>query len=415
MAETLEIKLVDFREWLEQETVLIVEPLKAEGRKLLDEVKAKLDDLMESSNRLLDEAERKMNEGGRKTYRRAKVQYKLARNISEIIEQVTIPYELSQENLDTFCEELEKTLTKVGRERGRWFPVISPYFIMNRRRFDVALKRAMDSLEEMRFFSSDKYANAKTVEEAFSIVTKLYASLGELKAFESNKKRVEARVAALKKRITDNHQKIIAIQDQREIVELSQINEEIEGLEKEVKHSLRHLQKPFLKFQSLVQSSHYSLFLDETRKLSEYLSSPFKALATEDVGYPALKKILQKMNDAFAQKKLNLKKSRLKKARDQIDAILHKDTLFSLHQSCKEAFSKKQQLSISRAITESRSELVQLQKNLSNLEKRKELLDSRVALVEKKTKDTLGKIEDKKRELEKIVLELTDKKVEILL
>ncbi len=31
MAETLEIQLVDFREWLEQETVFIVEPLKAEG------------------------------------------------------------------------------------------------------------------------------------------------------------------------------------------------------------------------------------------------------------------------------------------------------------------------------------------------------------------------------------------------
>ncbi len=370
---------------------------------------------MESSNRLLDEAERKMNEGGRKTYRRAKVQYKLARNISEIIEQVTIPYELSQENLDAFCEELEKTLAKVGRERGKWFPVISPYFIMNRRRFDVALKRAMDSLEEMRFFSSDRYANAKAVEEAFSIVTKLYTSLGELGAFESNKTKIEAKEATLKKRIAENHQKIITIQGQREIVELSQINEEIEGLEKEVKHNLRHLQKPFLKLQSLVQSSHYSLFLDETKKLGEYLSSPFTALATEDVGYPMLKKILQKMNDAFAQKKLSLKRSRLRKAKDQIDAILHKDILFSLHQSCKEAFSKKQQLSTSRTIAESRNELVQLQKNLRNLQKRKELLDSRVAILEKKTKDTLGKIEDKKRELEEIVLELTIKKVHILL
>ncbi len=415
MAEALEIKLDDFREWLEQETVSIVEPLKAQGKTLLDEVKSKLDDVLESSTRLLDEAERKMNEGGRKTYRRAKILYKFARNVSEMIEEVTIPYEISQENLDEFCEELEKTLTKVGRERGKRFPVISPYFIMNRRRFDVALKRAMDSLEEMRSFSSDRYSNAKTVEEAFSMVTQLYNSLGELDEFESHKKKIEVKRVALRKRGEVHSQKIKAIQDQSEIIELSKINEEIEGLKKEVKHNLRHLQKPFLKFQSLVQSSHYSLFLDETKKLGEYLSSPFKALATEDAGFPMLKKILQKMNDAFAQKKLSLKKSRLRKAKDQIDAILQEGTLSSLHQSCKEAFSKKQQLSTSRTITVSRNELGQLRKNLKNLQKRKELLDSRVAFLEKKTKDTLRKIEDKKRELEEIVLELTNKKVHILL
>ena len=89
-----------------------------------------------------------------------------------------------------------------------------------------------------------------------------------------------------------------------------------------MKHTLRHLQKPFLKFQSLVQSPSYSLFLDATRKLGEYLSNPFEALATEEEGYPMLRRVLQKMDDAIAQGKLKLKKSRLRKAKDQIDNIL---------------------------------------------------------------------------------------------
>jgi hypothetical protein len=114
MADALEIKLEDIREWLEQETVSIVEPLKAEGRTLLDDVKAKLDDVLITSDRLLGDAERKLEGGSRKTYRRAKVMHKLARNVSEMIEEVTIPDEVSQENLDTLCEELEKTLAKVA-------------------------------------------------------------------------------------------------------------------------------------------------------------------------------------------------------------------------------------------------------------------------------------------------------------
>jgi len=178
---------------------------------------------------------------------------------------------------------------------------------------------------------------------------------------------------------------------------------------------LRYLQKPFLKFQSLVLSSSYSLFLDETKKLNEYLSNPFEAFATEEEGYPMLKRILQKMDDAMAQGKLKLKKSRLRKAKDQADDILRKNALLSLHQSCKEALSKKQQLSTSGIITKSRNELAQLQKNLRDLQKRKELLDSRGAVLEKKIKENFEKIENQKRELEKIVLDLTNKKAQVLL
>ena len=415
MSETLEIPLKDLRKWVEQETVSIVEPLKAEAESLLENVRDKLDDVLETSDKLLDDAEKEIAKGSRKTYRRAKVMYKLARNISDMINEVTIPDEISRESLHTLCEELGKTLAKVGRERWKWFRVISPYFIMDRRRFDIALKRAMDSLQELRSFSSDEYIAAETVEDAYSIIDKLHQSLSELDEIEGHKKKTESRKGVLEKKITKNQQKITATQGQGEIVELAQINEKIEELKKEVKHSLRHLEKPFLKFQSLVLSPSYSLFLDETKKLDEYLNKPFKALATEEKGYPMLKRILQKMDDAMAQGKLKLKKSRLRKAKVQINNILHKNALLSLHQSCKEALSKKQQLSTSGIITKSRNELAQLQKNLRDLQKRKELLDSRGAVLNRKIKETLEKIEDKKKELEKIVLELTNKNVQVLL
>jgi multidrug efflux pump subunit AcrA (membrane-fusion protein) len=145
------------------------------------------------------------------------------------------------------------------------------------------------------------------------------------------------------------------------------------------------------------------------------LNKPFEALATEKEGYPMLKRILQKMDDAIAQGKLKLKKSRLRKAKDQTNNILHKNTLLSLHQNCKEAIARKQQLSTSGIITKSRNELTQLQKNLRDLQKRKELLNSRGAVLERQTKEALEKNEDEKKELEEIVLELTNKKVQVLL
>ena len=53
MSRVLEIPLKETKEWLEQETISIVEPLRSGGRKLLDEVKAKLDDVIGTSDKLL--------------------------------------------------------------------------------------------------------------------------------------------------------------------------------------------------------------------------------------------------------------------------------------------------------------------------------------------------------------------------
>ena len=413
MSETLEIPLKDLRKWLEQETVPIVEPLKAEGKSLLDDVRDKLDDVLEACDKLSEDAEREIPKGSRKTYRRAKVLAKLAKNFSEMIDKVTIPDQISSENLHIFREDLEKTLATMGRERWRWFPVISPYFIIDRRRFDITLKRAGDSLKELRDFSSDEYAKAETVEKAFSMIEKLRQSSIELKENKELMRKTEFKRGALEEKIAENEQKITSIQSKSEVVELARINEETEELKKEVKHNLRHLQKPFLKFETLARGPGYPLPPDELKKLGEYLSNPFEAFATEPEGYPTLKKILQKTEDAMAKGKLKLKSSRLKKAKDQIDNVLNKDSLAPLHQNCRENLSRRQQLSTSGIMAKSRSELKQLQKDLKGLMKRKKLVVSRGAVLESKIGKTLKKIEEQKKELEKTILELTGKDVQI--
>jgi len=413
MSEIVEIPLKDLRKWLEQETLSIVEPLKAEGKTLLDDVMGKLDDVQETCDKLLEDAEREMMKGLRKTYRRARVLAKLAKNFSEMIDKVTIPDQISSENLHMMCEDLGKTLATMGRERWKWFPVISPYFIIDRRRFDIALKRAADSLKELRDFSSDEYAKAENVEKAFSMIEKLRQLSIELKEAKERMRKTELNRGTLEKKIAENQQKITSIQSKSEVVELVRMNEEIEELEKKVKHNLRYFQKPFLKFQTLARGPSYPIPPDELKKLGEYLSNPFEAFATEPEGYPTLKKILQKMEDAMAQGKLKLKSSRLRKAKDQIDSVLNKDSLAPLHQSCKEILSQRQQFLTSGIIAKSRSEVTQLQEDLEDLLKRKQLVDSRGALLENEVRKTLEKIEEQKKEMEKTILELTGKNVQV--
>jgi predicted nucleic acid-binding Zn-ribbon protein len=413
MSEELEIPLKNLREWLERETVPIVEPLKAEVTSLLDDFRDRLDDVREICEKLLEDGEREMSRSNPKTYRRAREAYRLARSILETIDDTSIPEDVSYENLQTFCEDFKKTLSTIGRERAKRFPRISPYFIIDRRRLDVALKKIVDSVEELRSFLFGGYKKAKAVEDSFSMIDKLLQLLDELGVPEKRMKKMELERGALEKKIAENQQKIALIKSKDEIGELEQINIKIKELEKSVKHDLRHLQKPFLKFQSLVRGPSYSLPLDETKKLGEYLSNPFKALATEDEGCPSLKGILQKMEDAMAKKKMKLKSSRLRKAQQKINEITRKDTLTSLHQSCKETFSQRQHLSTSEAMAAFQNKLRQLQKNLRQLEKRKELMDSKRAVLESTHEKIMEKIKNQRRELEKTILELTDKNVRV--
>jgi len=411
MSQELEIPLENLKEWLERETVPIVEPLKAEVTSLLKDFRDRVKDIRENCEKLLEGSGREMLKSNPKTYRRAREAYRLARTILETIDQTSIPEDVSHENLQTLFVDFQKTFSAIGRERARRFPRISPYFIIDRRRLDVALKKTLESFEELRSFSSDRYEKIKTVEDSFSMIDKLLQLLKELNAAEEQIEKMELRREALEEKIAEDQQKITLIKGRDEIGELEQINTRIKELEEKVKHDLRHLQKPFLKFQSLVRGSSYSLPLDETKKLDEYLSDPFMAIATEDEGYPLLKGILQKMEDAITKGKMKLKSSRLRKAEQEISEVLRKDALSALHQSCKELFSQRQQLLTSEAIATFEDKLTQFQRNLRELEKQKELMDSRKAVLESERKKIMDKVENQKRELEKTISELTDKNV----
>jgi hypothetical protein len=415
MPESLEIPLSDLNEWLDKETTSIVEPLKADAKKLLEDIQEKLEDLLESSDKLLEDAEKEIAKGSRKTYRRAKALQKISGKFADLIEEVTIPEEISGKSLHQTCEQVEKTLKTIGKERARWFRAISPYFIISRRRFEVTLKRADDSFRDLTDFVSEEYAEAEAAEGVSSKIEELRQSLAELEKSEKSKEVRKQKRELLEENIAKTHQKVQLIQTKDEVVELAQINKKIEELTDTVKHELRHLQKPLLKFQTLVNSPGYSLFPEATQKLDEYLINPFEALATEKEGHPLLRSILQKIDAALDNKKMKLKPSRLRKAKDQINSILNKAALTALHQNCSEAFSKKTELSTSGTISKTRDKRAELQNRLKELQTRKRLLEAREARFEKKHKEAGTRVDEQKRALEKVASKLSDKSVQIVI
>jgi len=415
MAETVEIPLKELKNWLEEEASSILEPIKAEGMSLLKNTEDKLEDLGDSCGKLLEDSENEMLKSSPKTYRRARIAYKFARDVLETIDEVEIPDSMTYGSLQTLCGGLERTFATIERERVRGFRQISPYFIFARRRFDGALRKALDSFKELRDFSLHGYTRARAVEDSSIMIDRLLESLNELDEIEKRKRLVDSRREIVEKKIDEAGQKIASIRSRDEVSELGQVREEIEKLEKAVKFSLRYLQKPFLKFYKLVQGPGYRLALDETKKLYQYMRNPFEALATEEKGHPQLRRILLEMENAMAKGKLKLKRNRLRKAQEQVNDILNKNSLTALHENSSEAFSKRQQLLSSEAVAVSKRTWAKLEEYLNRLQKRKKLADSRVAVLERRYKAELENIESQRKELENAVQEITEKRMKITL
>lgn len=415
MAAMLDLKLDELEGLLEQETKNIVEPLRADAKKQLEDIRSKLEDLLEASDKLLDDAEKELAKGSRKTYRRAKFLHKLAGTFADLIEEVTIPEEISGKILRQTSEQIEKILKTISKERAKWFRAISPYFIMSRRRFDLMLKRANDSFGALTEFLSEEYARAESAEGVPSNIEELRASIHELNELEVEKEKRKHRKEVVEKKIEQSQKKLQSIQTKDEVIELAQTNQQIKELAVSVKHGLRHLQKPLLKFQTLVNSPGYSLLAEETAKLEEYLTNPFKALATEKEGYPLLRVILQKIDVALDNGKVKLKSSRMRKAKDQIAGILDKNALLLLQKRCSEVFSKKYALATSGVISESRNERTELQDRLKELQLKQRLFEVRDAEFEKQRKEAHQRADDQKRALEEIVSDISGKNVQILI
>ncbi|NIO38523.1 hypothetical protein GTO27_12625, partial [Candidatus Bathyarchaeota archaeon] len=211
MAETLEIPLKELKTWLEEETSSTLEPIRAEGTNLLNSAKSKLEELGDSTERMLEASEKEMVKNSPKTYRRARTAYKFARDVLETIDELDITDDITHESLRTFCDDLEKALVAIDRERARRFRQIVPYFIFDRRRFDIALKRATDSFKELQDFSLHGYGRAKAVEDSTVTIGKLFKSIDELEKFQSRKSQVQSRMKDVEKKIGETERRIASI------------------------------------------------------------------------------------------------------------------------------------------------------------------------------------------------------------
>jgi hypothetical protein len=414
LSEALKFSSTAVKAWLERETGSIFTPVHARSEKLLNDVGRALDNLSETSKTLLDNSAKEIERRNMKTYGRARAMNKLARLFVDRNRQMKVPEKVTYESASEFVRETQKAFVATEIDIRNWFPRISPFFILDRRRFLSVFEKAKALLKELDGFVSKEYVKTKTLEDTFQLIEELSSLESQLRVLSERKAKVESAKASLEMEIAEANHRIADLKTMGSVGQLSQTGTEIEALSLEIKHSLQHLQKPFIKLQSLAShGSGSGLTPEELNKLAQYLKNPFEALSTEDEGHPLLKQVLEKLHRAISEDKLKLKPEKARKAEQDISNILRDNSLVSLHERCRGAMSRRTQLSTSEEVAATQRDLTKLHEHVANLTRSKGVHEGEEHSINRSYVETAEKIQSHKKEIEKNIFSFTSERVTV--
>jgi hypothetical protein len=405
----------EVKPWLEDKTNSILSPVHAQARKLRDDMNMAIQGVADVSKMLLDNSTREIERRNMKVYNRARALNKLAHLFVDRLKKLDTPEEISYDTLSRYVQEIQKIFIVFDIDIKNWFPRISPFFIMDRRRFLTVYEKARQSYTILNDFVTEEYVKTKTLEEAFNLLNELQSVQKQQGAIGEEKEQIKNERLPVEKEISDLEQKINELKTKGPVDTLNMVNAEIGNLTSELKHSLRYLQKPFIKMQALATSGGGAgITPDELSKMNFYLEKPFDALVSEQNGYPELREILEKLEHLLAEDKLKLKEDKARKAVQSINEILRQDSLSKLQIRCVEMASKRDQLLGSSQMDEIKRNLTVYQQQVDQLKARKTSIETHEAVKENAYNETVDRISNLKRTIEKNIFSSIDIKVQIL-
>lgn len=282
----------EVKPWLEDKTNSILSPVHAQAKKLRDDMNVAVQSVADMSQLLLDNSTKEIERRNMKVYNRARALNKLAHLFVDRLKKIEAPQDISYDTLSRYAQDIQKIFIVTDIDIKNWFPRISPFFIMDRRRFLTAYEKSKQTHTILNDFITKDYVKTKTLEEAFNLLNELQNVQTQQGTIGEEKEQIKNERLPVEKDIADLEQKIAELKTKGPVDELNTVNAEIWNLTLELKHALRHMQKPFIKMQALATSGGGGgVTPDELDRVILYLETPFDALLTEQDGYPELRAI----------------------------------------------------------------------------------------------------------------------------
>ena len=413
MSET-KLTIAELQTWLQKETGSVLTPVQTKAQEQRDQTRNTLQNLSEASKMLLENSQKEIEKRNMKVYNRARALNKLASLFIERIRKLKIPEQVSYDNLSVFASETQKAIAVTEIDIRNWFPKISPFFIMDRRKFLTVYEKTKLTVNSLNDFVNKAYEKSKTLEKTFQIISEVQTLERQVADIDEVKANLESERLLLEKEIVELQQQTEHVKSKAALEQVTSLEAETEALNNELKQLLNHLQKPFLKMQALATTGGGGgITPDELKMIGLYMENPFEAVTTEQPGCLTLKDILEKLTGLLAEDKLKLKQDKQRKAEQAISEILKSDSLAALQNRSLDVATRKMQLLASPEMEEAKRSLGLFQQQMETLRVRKGNIETDEQLKGNQRQELLGRIGNFKRTIETNVQSFMGKQIRV--
>ena len=414
MAETTQFTTNTLKQWLEKETSKTLAPVQAQAKKHYEEMKQSLATLYEVCQSLIENSNKEIEKRNQKTYNRARALNKLARLFIDRLDKLSAPEQVTYDTLSKYTSETQKTLIVTEIDVKNWFPRISPFFIMDRRKFLTVYEKSKQTFNTLNEYVTKEYVKTKTLEETFQMINELQGLETKLEHLKTEIEGIKNELIPIDQEIAGIEQKTSKLKTAGPIDELNLINNEIDALSNDLKNTLRHMQKPFIKMQAMATSGGGGgITPDQLKMIELYLDKPVEALAAEENNYPTLREILEKLQVMLREDTLNLKPDKARKAEQSIVEFNSKNLLVSSQEKAKALSTRKEQLLASAHMDEIKRNLSTFQEQADQLKVKKSSVEAHEAVKAHEFNDSMVEIGNRKRAIERNISTALAKKVMI--
>jgi len=415
LAETLQFSTVALKEWIEKETSTTFIPVQAQAKKFRDETNQAIAALNEVCNSLLENSAKEIEKRNSNNFNRARALNKLAGIFIERLAKIPSPEQVTYDALSKYNIEAQKTLIVTEVDVRNWFPKISPFFIMDRRKFLAVYEKTKQTFGTLNEFVTKEYVKTKTLQETMQMINDLQNLESKLLNLQVEIENTKNERLPIEQKIAELEQKTGEMKTAGPIDQLNLVTGEIGVLGNDLRNTLRHLQKPFIKIQALATfGGGVGVTPDELRMINMYLDDPFEALVIEETGYPILRQILEKLQVMLKEDKLKLKADKARKAEQSSVEILSKNLLNDAQEKCKRLAAQKGQLLASAHMEEIKQNISIFEDQVSQLSARRASIEAYETVKNREYQEFQSEANTRKRAIERNVLASLAKNIRII-
>jgi hypothetical protein len=410
-----QFSIITLKEWIEKEASTALIPVQTQAKKLLDETSQAIALLTEVCESLVENSNKEIEKRNMKLFNRARALNKLANLFIDRLAKLSVPEQVTYDTVHKYNSESQKTLLVTEVDIKNWFPRISPFFIMDRRKFLTVYDKAKQTFLTLNEFVSKDFVKTKSLQESLKMIGDLQSLENKLVNLQAELENIKNECAPIEEKIAGLEQKAGELKAAGPIDQLNLVTNDIETLNNDLKTILRHFQKPFIKMQALSTSGGgCGITPDELRMINLYLDKPFEALIIEEKGCPTLNRILEKLQVMLKDDKLKLKPDKARKAEQSITEILDRNILNDLQEKSKILSTKKEQLITSARMDEIKQNISLFEDQTEQLKTRKTSIEAHETIKKREHQDLQSDINNRKRAIERNIAETFTKTIKII-